>query len=238
MVYGESYGPDQERAAINLSIAEVTRDSVDRLCSEMIDKTFTLLQSKLAEDADELEVYWAAGHPEGWTVGLYVAPDMVDAPMTDDAPQETLTMLLERKALADEPDDEASGDKIRVYVPVPRDYSYPDALEEDDQPTEIYIEFIPKEDKHDINVRYIIQRDETDPKQRYNIYQYESEADGGEQVIHDAMSDQVLRESFINRIPGDIELASQLIRRLANFDIIVQKFVASNPDNQPGPQNQ
>lgn len=233
MTYGESHGPEQDRASINLKMAEATRDSVDSLCMEIIDSTYDLLQSKVRIDAEEIEMYGDIGAPRGVEVPIYVCPDSVHAPMIDDEPVETLTILFER-AQPDEGSDNASGDQIRLYFPVPKNYTYPAALPDDYKPVEVYVEFIPNAAKHEERVFFIIQPNPLDvPRNRYALYAYDSAAVAGEEKIYDALSDEKLHDGLLNRIPEDIELASSLIRRLGNFDIVHQENIG-RPQSDDG----
>lgn len=225
MNYGESSVPEQEREAINSAIAEATRETVDKLCREMIQASYSQLVSKLRSDAEQLELYELSNFPEEKSVQIYIAPNMVYAPFIDDKPQETLTMLLEHGPYFGDVFGEHLGDKLRIFIPVTDDYVYPDELEEGDLPTEMYLEFIPSEDTNEPHARYVIQPDASDPNGRLGIYLYESEADGGEQVIHDGFSDRFMQESLKNRIPEGVEVVSRLIRRLGNFDVVYQQSV-------------
>lgn len=233
MVFGEQNSSEQERTKTNIELAEATRDSVDRLCEDIIDGSFAALQTRLVQDAEAIGLYAAAGFPRDVSVPIYVSQDFLDAPFYEDEPTETLTLLFERQKPIDDSRDEATGDQVRVYLPISRNYVYPQPVGAADRPTEIYMEIIPHFHKHEASTRYIIQPNENDPKQRYAIYEYDSVADGREQVVHDEFSPTGLREALINRIPDDIELASKLIRRLGNFDIIYQGDVGLSSEEAP-----
>ncbi len=233
MVFGEQHSSEQERTRANIELAEATRDSVDRLCEDIIDGSFAALQMRLTQDAEAIGLYAAAGFPRDVSVPTYVNPDFLQPPFYKDETTETLTLLFERQKPIDDSLDNATGDQVRVYLPISKHYVYPAPVEANDRPTEIYIEIIPNAKKHEQSTRYIIQPNLSDPKKRYAIYEYNSVADSGEQIVHDEFSATGLREALINRIPEDIELASQLIRRLGNFDIIYQGDVGLTSEEAP-----
>lgn len=220
-------GPEQERDAANFALAETARDTVDRICIDVLDASFSVLQNKLEADAEEIELYELSQFPADRTAELFVSPDRTLAPMYEDQPQETLTIMLERLAgLFDDSDHPDLGDRVRLLFPVPRDYHYPDLLDDEDKPTEMYIEVMPNSLKGISHARYIIERDITDPKGRYNLYEYHSAADGGEQEIHNAVSSQVIQETFAEPIPMSVERASRLLRSIGNFSVVIQKYAS------------
>jgi hypothetical protein len=198
----------------------------------MIGETFKLLNDKLAIDkeageiGDVLNNAIADGQitPDTKPLPLYVIINRTDPPEYEGRSTKSLSMLLRRKKPEDGSRDGATDSMIKVYLPAPEGYHYPDQIDEDNMPPEMYIEFIPSEGSRDLYARYIIQQDETDfPKFRYSIYTYEINPNTGEHEIYDAMHSEVIHEGVMDRIPADIERAGKLIRRLANFDAVPQR---------------
>lgn len=222
MRYGEYAGSDQSREAVNAQIAEVARQGVHDFCTMMIASAYDRLREKLRLDAVELDLHELSGFPEDKEVITYVSPDKLYSPMYYGRPQETLTLLLEHNALIEETEEEHVGDRLCIYIPVGREYVYPTPLDPADVPEEMYVEFIPGPASMEPPARYIIQHDGSDRDLRFNLYAYESAADGGEQVIYDNFSDRVISEAMQQRVPENVELAARLLRRIGNFSIVNQ----------------
>lgn len=226
MKYGEFDGAAQSREAENAALVEAARDSVHRLCEQMIHSSFNQLRDRLAQDAAELEMYAVSGSPQGKSVDIYVSPDRLHAPAPDGDAPETLTLLLEHGPLVDDDEFEHFGDRLRIYLPVASDYVYPEPLEGADAPEEMYVEFMPGSASTEPHARYVILHDMNDPQFRFNLYAYESATDGNEEIIHDDFSDKVMQDALFSRIPENVEVAGKLLRRLGNFDAVYQKSVS------------
>lgn len=151
------------------------------------------------------------------------------------------------------------GDVIYVYMPIPRpDYQYPDPLqgpeirerpmgllddsvelsldddgdendEQDDSPVELYFEYIPNPEKQQPKVRYTMQRDIADPKQRYGLFRYTLPYDGDEAKIYDSFTFDDTATNVSRRMPENSEATIHLLNQIGDFNEVIQKYVNPHP---------
>ena len=114
MNYNLPPNAEQGQDEANLLLAEAARDAIHLQCEQIIMTSFSRIRSKLADDAEQIGMYEASDMPEGKTVPIYVSPDMRDAPMDEDGPQETLTILLGYNSIHTGLPAEESGSQLRI----------------------------------------------------------------------------------------------------------------------------
>jgi hypothetical protein len=248
---------DKSRDEANLQLTEISRDAVHWMCEGMVDVMFQRFQKHLTDDREELDMYAASDYPKGKSAELFVAPTLLDAPMSGDDYNEALSLKLIYSPMVEGTEPDREGDVVFVYMPLPRlNYVYPEPLqgtansekpmgllhesveldidqddddleEYDDKPTELYFEYIPNPSKELPHVRYIMQRDMTDPKYRYRIFRYTIPEDGDEMRVYDAIDME--HEALSERITEDSEDAMKLLRLLANFTEVKQTKTNPHP---------
>lgn len=217
---------------VNQGLNEVAKDTVNSICEKMLKVTVTEINSRLLADKEQFELWELSGFPEHATFPIYIAPDMTEAPTQGGPLQETLALLLVRDTplFYDGPLPEDIGTVMKLSIPVSRNYEYPEPLDANifsvEEPTEMYIQISPaSDDEVTVPQRYLMRRDLMDPKGRFVVYEYTSDADEGqEEVVFDALSDREIERSMTTLISDQITVAGELLTMLGNYRVVPQHY--------------
>lgn len=217
---------------VNQGLNEIAKDSVDRICERILETTVNEINARLGQDKEQFDLWELSKFSSEATFPVYIAPDMTEAPTRGGALQETLALLLvkDMPLFYDGELPKDIGTVMKLSIPVYDDYQYPDQLDANiltyEVPTEMYVQINAADlPEGAVPQRYLIRRDPTDPKGRFAVFEYHSDADEGqEEVVFDTLSDREINRSMTTLINDQITTAAELLRMLGNYRVVPQHY--------------
>lgn len=205
---------EAQRAFLNRRTTEALLEQARSSREEFISRSFDALQVFAQIDAAAFkETETEIGENDDPMFEPYVLEDVIIAPMKDNVPQRTLSLLWVPDVALGQKGDE----HMRIYFPVPDEL---DHLRES-IPDKGYV-FVEQKDKNGVILRTIVLPE--------GLYEYTSAADGGVQEIFDDMSDQMIRRRMSMRVDAGLPFIGQLMEDFANMHVAPQRFITDkNP---------
>jgi hypothetical protein len=220
MTLGEIPGSNTGREELNAALREYLLAKAEEGRNQILTLGAQAVRFFLEQDHQTIADLEAKGFPEDEEVDIFVTDDYIAAPFIDDKPQRSLSILASpnqysmesgAKSLRESIAEGEEHVRIRLYVPVPMDFHF---MEDTEFPTpdELYVE---REEADGSILRYAITKSD--------MYEYESAADGGEQVIHDELSEKVFWQRINLRVDSQAPAVMQLLEDITNLDVMPQR---------------